>query len=252
MSTPLPTTLSRSMSTTLAPPWVSQPSMNSWEHSIPVASQTEHIDNMLLSLIHDRRNLALSGPAGVRLIGPHHHSMRGLLYPEKTIALQSVYRAVSELLQTKTIPGLPQETASLFIAHHLMQLQVSPGHEPSDKTPGWYPPPASQPLPPYPVWINEILWGNLRERIVKNHSLYATDEFVQLYNINMTVNWPYSPLDAVNFHGGVIIFSPVFERHISQPENWSLKAPFAQRYPQLAEFCRSTTGLIPLQSRGSR
>jgi hypothetical protein len=222
-------------------PLINQPSRFPWELPIRFSAPTGPVDNLLLSLLQHRRSLAVSGTSGDALLGPFHPSLSMLVYPDTettTSQAHPITRALSDIISNTHMRNLPERAACLYVMYHLIRWQISPQASTYDMLPEWHSPRASQLVTPHPIWIDQIPWGKLRDRIINNQSLYATDEFQQLYTANISVNWPYRPIDTIVFHGDEIRISPLFEKHIMNLSNWSLGTGFAQRYPELSSTCR--------------
>jgi hypothetical protein len=115
---------------------------------------------------------------------------------------------------------------------------VSPTPQTYENLPDWAAPRPSQLVTQHAVWIDQIPWGKLRDRIINNQEVYATDEFRHLFMVSLSVNWPYRPMDALVYQGDEVVMNPVFERHVNRLENWSLGPEFANRYPELQDVAR--------------
>jgi hypothetical protein len=224
----------------MPPSFASQPSLQAWEMPIRLLPPTGPVDSLLIGLIQTQRSMAISGTVGKHLTGPYHPSIKSLLYPDQNVQSHPVSSVISNLLQNTLLSGLPEKAACFFIMYRLLQWQISLKKENYDNLPVWYIPRSSQILTPHPIWIDQIPWGKLRDKIINNQELYATDEFQQIYNASLNVNWPFQPVDVMAFVGDEVRVTEVFERHILRLENWSLDAPFAQRYPELRNDCRFT------------
>ncbi len=85
--------------------------------------------------------------------------------------------------------------------------------------------------------MDQIPWPKLRDRVITDQATYGTIEFQQNFTASTTINWPYRPMDALVFQNDEVLMNPVFERHIQCLDNWSIGAPFATRYPELAGCC---------------
>jgi hypothetical protein len=220
--------------------FVNQPSLQAWEMPIRLLPPTGPVDSLFIDLIQTQRSMAISGTVGKHLTGPYHPSIKSLLYPDQNVQSHPVSSVISNLLQNTLLSGLPEKVACFFIMYRLLQWQISLKKENYDNLPLWHIPHSSQILTPHPIWIDHIPWGKLRDKIINNQELYATDEFQQIYNASLNVNWPFQPVDIMAFVGDEVRVTELFEKHILRLENWSLDAPFAQRYPELRDDCRFT------------
>lgn len=93
-------------------------------------------------------------------------------------------------------------------------------------------------MTPHPIWMDQVPWPKLRDRLIHNQDRYGTPEFRHLHTAGLSVNWPYRPLAALSYRAdGEVVMDPAFERHINRLESWSLGPRFAARYPELEELC---------------
>ncbi len=76
--------------------------------------------------------------------------------------------------------------------------------------------------------------------MIGNQEKYATEEFVDLYQSSINVNWPFGEREILVFIGEEVRVTDAFICHIETQTNWSLNEPFQRRYPELREACRFT------------
>lgn len=95
-------------------------------------------------------------------------------------------------------------------------------------------------MTPHPIWASKIIWGKLRDIVILNQGVYATDEFQHIYSANLNVNWPYREQDVLSMGGGEMRLSVGFMEHILQLGNWSLDEGFFRRFPELRGACKLT------------
>jgi hypothetical protein len=122
----------------------------------------------------------------------------------------------------------------------VFQWQISPTLETYSNLPEYYAPLASQVITPHPAWITYIGWPKLRDIVIANQQMYATDEFKHLYTTSSNVNWPYRSEDVLFIMEGDVRVSEAFMKHARRLQNWSLDEPFQRRYPELKDFCKFT------------
>jgi hypothetical protein len=166
--------------------------------------------------------------------------MRGLLFTDNSLAIDPISRTVASVLSQTAMTDMPAKAASLWCMYQLLRWQICPVLDTYEQVPDWFSPRASQLVQPHAIWISQLKWPKLRDKVINNQHLYANDEFLGHYTRNMNVNWPYRGVDIFYYVDGGVRLTPLFEKHISKLENWSLNAPFAQRYPELSECCRFT------------
>lgn len=219
------------------PEW--QPSLRSWELPIKYLPPTGIVDSLLLNIIHEQRHHASAGTLpSTRMISPAN--MKGLLYSKEdtTHNTDPVSNAIAEILHGSEIPNLPEKAACLFVMHKLLCWQISPILETYERIPEWFSPRPSQLVEAHAMWISHIPWPKLRDKIIRNQLNYATEEFQELFNVSLSVNWPFHDIDILMFENGEVRVTPMFENHVTRLENWSLNAPFTSRYPELIDVCK--------------
>jgi hypothetical protein len=221
------------------PPLAWQAPVHAWELPIRMLPPTGVADSLLITVIQEQRGLAPVGTiAGTRLTSPAN--MRSLLYNESgSVAVSDpISSVIAECLHSTHMPNLSEKAACLYIMHKLLCWQISPLLETYEMIPEWFSPRPSQLVEPHALWMSQIPWPRLRDKIIANQSQYAIEEFQEHYNVSICVNWPYRDVDILMFENGEVRVTPMFESHVIKLENWSLNAPFAARYPELADCCR--------------
>jgi hypothetical protein len=81
-------------------------------------------------------------------------------------------------------------------------------------------------------------WGEFREHIIRNQNRYDNIEFQTDYASNLSINFPFHPMEALEFENGNIRVSQLLEAHVSDIRNMSMKKPFAAKYPEFKDVCR--------------
>lgn len=74
----------------------------------------------------------------------------------------------------------------------------------------------------------------MRDTLIESADKYPYSSFSALYSPNVTVNWPYDPMDTVMEVPNGMILNPIFEKHIRRLENWKVYGPFVDHLPGLA------------------
>jgi len=84
-------------------------------------------------------------------------------------------------------------------------------------------------LPPWPLF---------RNKVIENQDRYDNVEFQSDYASNLSVNFPYDPMQALVFEDGQIMVSQKMDKHLGNLKNMSMKLPFALKYPEFRDVCR--------------
>lgn len=217
------------------------PSCPAWELPLRLLPPSCPVDHLLLGIVQRQRSLLAAGATKAEVLGPYHPSLRILTYPDQAEDGNAISTLIANLLQRTSVPGLPEKAACLFVMYHLAQWQIAPSPETYGNLPEWHTARPSQLMTPHPIWVTQIPFGKLRDRIIANQDKYATDEFQELYSSSMSINWPKEPIDILVFDGNDVRVSDEFARHCTTLANWSLGEPFSRRYPELTDCCRLTT-----------
>lgn len=242
-----------------------QPSSYAWEIPIRSVPPTCKVDETLLLFMQDRRRLALEGVRDMELVGPKNPSISSLLNPTQNYTSHPVSNVLTKLLcNLPALVTIPEKIALLWTMYLLLrvcnsllppllplpkfipdyphakqhlQWQISPTAPIYESFPSWLTPRVSQLVTPHPIWMDQVPWPKLRDRLIHNQDKYSTPEFRHLHTASLSVNWPFRPMDALIFRPEEVVMSPAFERHISRLESWSLGPRFAARYPELEPLC---------------
>lgn len=137
------------------------------------------------------------------------------------------------------ISGLPEQVAVLYSMFTHMRWWVYPTQENYDRMPDWMAPRPSQLVSPHPAWIEHIPWPKMRDKVVRNYQDYPFENWFLPFTSGLSVNWPYEPVDCliITPEQDDPIINPVFQRHISRLDNWSIGPQFTATYPDLADTC---------------
>ena len=212
-----------------------------WSIPLRLVPPTSPFDSILLGLIQRQKSLANNGADETVVTGPHQPSMKALLYSDhpnnKSHPISTV---ISNLLHKTALRDLPEKAAILYLMYRFTQWQILPSSSTYNALPDWQTPRVTQLITPHPAWVSQIIWGKLRDKVIENQELYATDEFQYLYMRSLNVHWPFRGVDAFLSQGDEVTATDAFERHVRTLSNWSLDEPFARRYPELRDDCKFT------------
>ncbi|PVH84517.1 hypothetical protein DL98DRAFT_584592 [Cadophora sp. DSE1049] len=221
-----------------------------WELSLQFSPPTGPVDSILIGLLQRQRSIANQSTPASLLIGPYHPDFRGLVNPEMTNNIHPVASIVSNLFQRIEYTGFAEKAASLFLVYHFVQWQILPTMETYHNIPDWFCPRPSQLVTSHPFWTSLPIWGKLRDVIIGDQEKYATEEFMNLYQNCISVNWPFRDEDILMFIGDEVRVTDAFVHHIETQANWSLSEPFQRRYPELRDVCRFVEVSGPQMSNG--
>ncbi|CAI7645549.1 unnamed protein product [Penicillium pancosmium] len=196
---------------------------------------TYPIEKIILNFIASRRTLAARGlPAGA-LLGPDYPLVQGFVNPENIRGVHPTCQTLTEILLTFRDVALPEKLAFMFVMFRTLRWQLSSSRFDYEQMPRWLRPTALQITVPHSAWIDNIPWPQMRDAFIESPSRYPYSTFSALYSPNVTVNWPYDPMDAVKEVENGMILNPIFEKHIRRLKNWKLSSRFEEYLPGLAE-----------------
>ncbi|PVH68209.1 hypothetical protein DL98DRAFT_368531, partial [Cadophora sp. DSE1049] len=214
-------------------PMCNGPARPAWELSLQFLPPTGPVDSILIGLLQRQRSIATQSTPGSLLVGPYHPDLRALVNPEMSNNIHPVVSTISNLFQRIEYAGFAEKTAALFLVYHFVQWQILPTMETYHNMPDWFCPRHSQLVTAHPFWTSLAIWGKLRDVMVGDQEKYATEEFMNLYQNCIGVNWPFRDEDILMFVGEEVRVTDTFIRHIETQDNWSLSEPFQRRYPEL-------------------
>lgn len=203
------------------------------------------LDAILLDFLHNRQREAAKGVPKQKLVGPAYPSVSSLLNPERSVYSHPLSKVFTDILRTfPDISSLPDQLAVLYGMFLLMRWQIYPTAENYHRLPDWLTPRPSQLLTPHPAWIDYLPWPRMRDRLVMSYHEYPFENWFIPFTDSLSVNWPYEATDCLLSAGDTdeLIINPVFERHFSDINNWTLGPAFAEEFPQLVE----TTKIRPI------
>lgn len=225
--------------------WQQQPSIYAWQISTKLKAPVTLVDQLMFSVIHSQRHLALHSDAtGEDLLGPSFPPVHILFNHQAPVTtkppsnITEVMSRYSEVLSNRGFALIPEKLASFMCMYRFVQWQISPTYQTYQKLHDWQAPRPSQLVVPHPAWMDLPPWGKVREMMIENQDRYDNPEFQNDYASNLSVNFPHDPMKALIFEDGQIMVSPLMERHLSDINNMSMKKPFADKYPEFRDACR--------------
>ncbi|KAH0844229.1 bZIP transcription factor [Fonsecaea pedrosoi] len=212
-----------------------------WSVLPKISPPTCPLDSLLLKLLQSRQRDPISG-ANALPTTPSYPSVSSLLNPSAPRrSLDDMSQLMTDIISKfPNISGLPEQVATLFIMFTHMRWQIHPTKENYERLPEWFRPTPAQIFQPHPAWMEHIPWPRMRDRVVVNPQDYPFDDFFFPFTADLSVNWPYDPVDCLlsTSEKEEPVINPVFESHIRRLENWSLGPLFAETYPNLVETVR--------------
>lgn len=218
---------------------VNQPSIRFWEMPIRLLPPTGMFDTMLIRMLQNQRMRIWNG------VSRHDHiaNMKGLFRRDPIASTGNsdpLSTAIVDLVHAVRLKNLPHKVATVYLLYCFLCWHMSPGLDTYENLPDWLSPRPSQLVQPHALWVSFLAWPKLRDKVVNNQHLYATDEFRDLIALTTNINWKHRDIDILKLEDGRLRITPMFERHVCKLESWSLNAQFAQRYPELRDCCRFT------------
>lgn len=222
--------------------WQNQPSMFAGQISTKLKPPNSFLDQLMLSVIQSQRQLALEDPHGEEVSGsafPSVHLLFNQPDPAKPpTTLSEVMGRYSAILSNRGFDLIPEKLASFMCMYRFVQWQISPTYQTYQKLHAWQQPRHAQLIIPHPAWMDLPPWGEFRERVIKNQDRYDNAEFQNDYASNLSINFPHDPMKALVFENGQLMVSPLMEQHLADINHFSMKKPFADKYPDFRDVCR--------------
>ncbi|OHF02435.1 BZIP transcription factor [Colletotrichum orchidophilum] len=198
------------------------------------------LDSLLLDFLHERRQRAAEGLPPHEIIGPRYPSVLSLLNPANSKFSHPLSKVFTDILATfPDLSALPQRVAVLYIMFLIMRWQISPTEENYERLPDWARPLPSQLSTEHPAWIDHVPFPAMRDKLCREYNPrdYLFDNFFVPFTTTLSLNWPYEETDTLLQvpDSDEVLINPVFERHLSRLENWTLGQAFNQTFPKLRD-----------------
>ncbi|KAK4197599.1 hypothetical protein QBC40DRAFT_341869 [Triangularia verruculosa] len=212
------------------------------------------LDSILLDFLSERRNLLSHSHPATTVLGPPHPSITPLLNPSApSHPLSKVFADI--LARFPGLSNLPERVAVLYLMFLLMRWQIDPTQENWERIPVYLRPGRAQREKAHPAWVDHIPWPEMRGYIIENHDFedgggtggkngFLFENFFIPFTGTLRVGWGKrregeGGKEGVGKDQGEeeeeeeIMINPVFERHLSRLECWSLGEEFERAFPQL-------------------
>ncbi|CZT44137.1 uncharacterized protein RSE6_04266 [Rhynchosporium secalis] len=212
--------------------------VSAWDLPLRLLPPSGPVAIILHGLVDRQRNIATEHAHGSHPTGPYHPDLRPMLGPRRGHRIHPVSSTISELFKRLVYVGFAERAAALLLVYHFVQWQILPAKETYQNIPEWFRPRASALAIAHPLWTSFLVWEGLRDVVIRDQQRYATEEFMNLYQNCITINWPFRDEDIVVYVGDEVRVNDAFKRHIETQANWSLGEPFHRRYPELRGLYR--------------
>lgn len=199
------------------------------------------MDDILLKLLQERRDLLAQGQPRSAVVGPRYPSVASLLNKDSspTHPLSDIFIAIIHTFPS--LNRLPEQLATVYLMFLIMRWQVELTEESYDRLLPFARPVPIQLTKPHPAWMDMVPFPLMREAMIRNMGEYDIDEFWVPYTNTLSVNWPYDDsyvLIQMPGTGGEqgepeVTINPVFDQHIRNVENWTVGEAFRRRFPEL-------------------
>ena len=195
------------------------------------------LDAILLDFLDSRQREAARGMPDARLVGPAYPSVTSLLNPERAEYSHPVSKILTDILSKfPDISTLPEQVAVLYCMFLFMRWQICPTAENYDLLPEWMRPLDCQVYHPHPLWVDNLPFPQMREKLVTEYRQYAFEDFFIPFTTTIDLNWPFPDADLlIPGPDEELVISPKFEQHLRNLENWSLGEAFAKVLPGLSD-----------------
>lgn len=218
-------------------------SPGSWPVPVLTTAPACRFDELLVGFLQDCRRMTTAesiyqtlGPAAVDVRSLFRsHDAQGQLpcspHPITDLIRSLVDIAGMTRLTERIAIFAPLQTLVCWLAHPTAERRARVGDD--------YVPQEKQLSIRHPQWVDLVLWGGLREAMIDQQEVYATEEFQRVYFDSLRlINWPYQPLDGLvtDPQTGHVGLTDALMAHAMNGANWRLSEAFAQRYPELVEL----------------
>jgi len=152
--------------------------------------------------------------------------------------LTEVMARYAAVLSNRGFALIPEKLASFMCMYRFIQWQISPDYTTFKALHDWQAPCPNQLSVAHPAWMDLPPWPLFRNKVIENQDRYDNVEFQSDYASNLSVNFPYDPMQALVFEDGQIMVSQKMDKHLGNLKNMSMKLPFALKYPEFRDVCR--------------
>lgn len=212
-----------------------------WNLPLKNCSPTCALDSLLLDFLAERRQRREEGLSVQELIGPRYPSVSSLLNPSVSRRYaHPLSKLFTDVVSTfPHLSTLPERIAVVHAMFLIMRWQIDPTHENWVAMPPHLRPRPIQQAISHPAWLDYIAFPDMREAVVKEwdrgDKSFTIDEFFIPFTSTLNLSWPYEETDTLLMSpdGKEVMINPVFEKHVSRIESWTLGEAYARAFPRL-------------------
>ncbi|KAF2022346.1 hypothetical protein BU24DRAFT_339413 [Aaosphaeria arxii CBS 175.79] len=149
---------------------------------------------------------------------------------------------VGDIIRSYTeINTLPKQVAVHYVMSTFMKWQVLRTEQAYEQMPEWLRPIKLQLERPHPCWIDRIPWPKVRSYLIEHPEINFHD-FASSYSTSFHIKWEYDPgsvIITMNDQSGGILINPIYEEHIRQMKNWTVRGSFRTKFLEMTEIIDS-------------
>lgn len=144
--------------------------------------------------------------------------------------------------------------AGMWLICHLVRWRLCRTAVTFAALPTFLHPTATQRTVPHPIWVDTIIWPEVRDRVIRtfDHSNYASfNAFRTRLGKAITVGWPHPLAESLTLmsanesgsHPSEYCLNKAFQAHLCDMANWTVDAEFVEAYPFLRGAVNVRAGL---------
>ncbi|TQS34307.1 hypothetical protein Golomagni_05315 [Golovinomyces magnicellulatus] len=220
-----------------------QPSLLTWEISLPFHSPVNAIESMLIGCLQHLRQL--NSPNIKRPKKPWQPNIKGLVFPELRDEVQGIDLMLSDVVKSMALPNLPIKVGFFILVNRFLQWQAALDEDSWNSLPPWMRPEPVQLSNRHPIIASLIFWPKLRKATIESQPRYfpavpnpgqssSQNSFNDAYISSLNLSWPYADTDVFSSPetgSDEIHVSNTFLTHIQDLANWSLDPGFWESLP---------------------
>lgn len=157
-----------------------------------------------------------------------------LVHPQKPIT----FAVVTQIMSQMPVRGTAERLAAMWLICNLVRWRLCPTQEAFAALPDFLRPTEMQLTIPHPIWVDTIVWPDVRDRLIQDFDYTAFQAFRFSLGSSISLGWTGSVAECLSLTDTLDEYSlsVEFEVHLRDLSNWTVDRTFTSKYQFLEGY----------------
>ena len=157
-----------------------------------------------------------------------------LAHPQKPIT----FAVVTQIMSQMPVQGTTERLAAMWLICNLVRWRLCPTQEAFATLPDFLRPTEMQLTIPHPIWVDTIVWPEVRDRLIQEFDYTEFQAFRFSLGSSISLGWTGSVVECLSLTDTLDEYSlsVEFELHLRDLSNWTVDRTFTSEYQFLEGY----------------